>query len=220
MKKKYIPRESRNYIRKIVALALVGHDEQFMLKSEYEYLLNRANAYSVATISLPSGESLQRLASILKMPIEDLKQLNRHLKYDFVPPYSKGYDIYIPYLKLAEFKQNYTKTPMKNIYKIHTVSNGDTLSYIGQKYGVAYKVIKDFNKLKNSRLKIRQKLIIPIDRRQKKQKINTNFYYLVKRGDSLQSISKAKKISIKNIRTYNHINGTLIKIGDRLKLYE
>lgn len=218
--KKYIPRESRNYIRKIVALALVGHDEQFMLKSEYEYLLNRANAYSVATISLPSGESLQRLASILKMPIEDLKQLNRHLKYDFVPPYSKGYDIYIPYLKLAEFKQNYTKTPMKNIYKIHTVSNGDTLSYIGQKYGVAYKVIKDFNKLKNSRLKIRQKLIIPIDRRQKKQKINTNFYYLVKRGDSLQSISKAKKISIKNIRTYNHINGTLIKIGDRLKLYE
>jgi len=191
-----------------------------MLKSEYEYLLNRANAYSVATISLPSGESLQRLASILKMPIEDLKQLNRHLKYDFVPPYSKGYDIYIPYLKLAEFKQNYTKTPMKNIYKIHTVSNGDTLSYIGQKYGVAYKVIKDFNKLKNSRLKIRQKLIIPIDRRQKKQKINTNFYYLVKRGDSLQSISKAKKISIKNIRTYNHINGTLIKIGDRLKLYE
>lgn len=30
--KKYIPRESRNYIRKIVALAFVGNDERFMLK--------------------------------------------------------------------------------------------------------------------------------------------------------------------------------------------
>jgi membrane-bound lytic murein transglycosylase D len=40
-KKKYIPRESRFYIRKIVALALIGTDEQFLLSSEYGYLLNR-----------------------------------------------------------------------------------------------------------------------------------------------------------------------------------
>ncbi|MDQ7045878.1 MAG: transglycosylase SLT domain-containing protein [Sulfurimonas sp.] len=218
--KKYIPRESRNYIRKIVALALVGSDEQFMLKGEYEYLLNRANAYSVATINVPGGESLKRLASVLQMPIEDLQQLNRHLKYDFVPPYSNGYNIYIPYLKLAEFKQNYTQTQMKNIYKIHIVSSGDNLSYIGQKYGVAYKLIKDFNKLKNSKLRLKQKLIIPIDNSAKAKKISTNFYYMVKRGDSLESISRAKKVSIKNIKTYNHINGSLIKIGERLKLYE
>ena len=218
--KKYIPRESRNYIRKIVALALVGNDEQFMLKGEYEYLLNRANAYSVATIQLSSGESLKRLASILNMPINDLKRLNRHLKYDFVPPYAKNYNIYIPYLKLSEFKKNYSPAPMKNIYKIHIVSNGDNLSYIGQRYGVSYKVIMDFNKLKNSKLRLKQKLIIPIDSSKKTKKLDTNFYYMVKRGDSLESIAKAKKVSIKNIKSFNQINGSLIKIGDRLKLYE
>ena len=218
--KKYIPKESRNYIRKIVALALVGNDEQFMLKGESEYLLNRANANSIATISLPRGESLKRLSEIVSMPLEDLKRLNRHLKYDFVPPYSKQYNVYIPYLKLAVFKQNYKKDSMQNIYKVHVVSEGDNLSYIGQKYGVAYRVIKDFNNLKSSRLGLKQKLIIPIDTTKKQNKLETNFYYMVKRGDSLESISRAKKVSIKNIRTYNQINGSLIKIGDRLKLYE
>ncbi len=218
--KKYIPRESRYYIRKIVALALIGTDEQFMLKSEYEYLLNRANAYSIATIKLPRGESIRRVSKLLKMPLKDLQKLNRHLKYDFVPPYADDYDIYIPYIKLSEFKQNYFKEPIQNIYKVHIVRSGDNLSYIGKKYGVSYKVIKDFNKLRNNRLRLKQKLIIPIDNSRKIAKLNMKSYYMVKRGDSLESISKMKKVSIKNIRLYNHINGSLIKIGDRLKLYE
>jgi len=218
--KKYIPRESRYYIRKIVALALIGNDEQFMLKSEYEHLLNRANAYSIATVKLPSGESLKRVSSILNIPIKDLQRLNRHMKYDFVPPYIENYDVYIPYIKLSEFKQKYFEAPMKNIYKVHVVTSGDNLSYIGKKYGVPYRVIMDFNKLKNSKLKLKQKLIIPINSNSKTDKIDTKFYYMVKRGDSLESISKAHKISIKNIKSINHLKGSLIKIGDRLKLYE
>jgi len=219
-RKKYIPRESRFYIRKIVALALIGTDEQFLLKSEYEYLLNRANAYSIATVKLPSGESLKRVSGILNIPLKDLQNLNRHLKYDFVPPYAKKYDVYIPYIKLAEFKQNYYEAPMRNIYKVHVVKSGDNLSYIGKKYGVPYKIIMGFNKLKNSRLKLKQKLIIPIDSKKKIKRIDTSSYYLVKRGDSLESIAKSHKISIKSIKSFNHIKGSLIKIGDKLKLYE
>ena len=218
--KKYIPRESRYYIRKIVALALIGNDEQFMLKSEYEHLLNRANAYSIATVPLSSGESLKRVAKILNMPLEDLKKLNRHLKYDFVPPYAKKYDVYIPYIKLAEFKQNYFEAPIKNIYQIHIVSNGDNLSYIGQLYGVSYKMIMDFNNLKNSHLKLKQKLIIPTHNQAKMKILQKKSHYVVKRGDSLGSIALVHKVSVKNIKSYNHINGSMIKIGDKLKLYE
>jgi len=218
-KKKYIPRESRFYIRKIVALALIGTDEQFLLSSEYGYLLNRANAYPIATVKLSGGESLKRVASLIDIPLKDLQKLNRHLKYDFVPPYSKGYDIYIPYIKLSEFKQKYYSEPIKNIYRVHVVTSGDNLSYIGKKYGVSYKVIKDFNKLKSNRLKLKQKLIIPIIGKNTK-KINSRHYYMVKRGDSLESISKAFKVSIQNIKLQNHLSGSLIKIGDRLKIYE
>lgn len=220
-KKKYIPRESRYYIRKIVALALIGNDEKYLLSSEYEHLLNRADAYSISTVKVPPGESLKRVSQLINIPLKELKELNRHLKYDFVPPYSKNYDIYIPYVKLSDFKQKYHKTSMKNIYKLHLVRSGDNLSKIGKKYGVSYKVIKDFNKLRNSRLSLRQKLIIPISRTRKfrSTKAKTH-YYRVKRGDSLASISKVHHVSIQNLRFKNHIKGSLIKIGTRLKIYD
>jgi len=219
-KKKYIPRESRYYIRKIVALALIGSDEQYLLSSEYEHLLNRANAYPISAVQLPSGESLSRVASLIDIPLKELKKLNRHLKYDFVPPYEKEYDIYIPYIKLSDFKQKYYEAPMSNIYKVHVVTRGDNLSYIGKKYGVSYKVIKDFNKLKSNGLSLNQKLVIPIAKKSKSTKLNSRNYYMVKKGDSLNSISKAYKISIQNIKLQNNLRTSAIKIGDRLKIYE
>ncbi len=219
-KKKYIPRESRFYIRKIVALALMGHDEQFLLKSEYEHLLNRASAYSVSTVKLSGGESLKRVSKLVGIPLKELRRLNRHLKYDFVPPYKDGYEIHIPYIKLSEFKQKYKKGKIKNIYKVHIVKHGDNLSKIGKKYGVAYKVIMDFNRLKSTRLKLKQRLVIPIENKAYAKKIKSSYYYMVKKGDTLESISKAHKVSIRNIKLQNHLKSSLIKIGDRLKIYE
>ena len=218
--KKYIPKESRYYLRKIVALALIGSDEKYLLKSEYEYLLNRANAYSLATVHVASGESLKRIAKLVGIPLKDLKKLNRHLKYDFVPPYKNGYTLYIPYVKLAEFKQKYTPKPIQNIYKIHIVTRGDNLSYIGKKYGVSYRVIRDFNHLKTTRLQLKQKLIIPIPKKSRRTKVDTHNYYIVKKGDSLESIAKAHRISIKNLRSQNNIHGSMIRVGERLKIYE
>lgn len=219
-KKKYIPRESRLYIRKIIALALIGYDDKFLLDSEYAHILNRANAYSLSTIMLSGGESLRRVSKLINLPLKTLKKLNRHLKYDFVPPYKKDYEIYIPYIKLSEFKQNYTKDAIKNIYKVHIVKSGDNLSYIGKRYGVPYRVIMDFNNMKNSKLKLKQKIIIPIDANSKIKKINSKFYYLVKKGDTLESISKAHRVSIHNIKQQNKLKSSLIKVGERLKIYE
>lgn len=219
-RKKYIPKESRYYIRKIVALSLLGSDEKYLLKNEYEYLLNRANAYSLATVKLSGGESLKRVANIMGLPLKDLKKLNRHLKYDFVPPYKGKYDVYIPYIKLAEFKRKYDAKPIRNIYKVHIVTRGDNLSYIGKKYGVSYRIIKDFNHLSSTRLRLKQRLVIPIPKRSSHKKIDTRYYYIVKKGDSLESIAKAHKISLHNLRSQNSIHGSLIKIGERLKIYE
>lgn len=219
-KKKYIPKESRRYIRKIIALALLGNDDRFLLNSEYSHLLNRANAYSMSTITLASGESLRRFAKIIDTPLKTLKKLNRHLKYDFVPPYKNGYQVYIPYVKLAEFKQHYKEGNIKKIYKIHVVSNGDNLSYIGRKYRVPYKIIMDFNKLKHTGLKLKQKLIIPITTKVKPRKVDHRYYYKVKKGDTLESISRAHKVTVKNIQYHNRLRGTKIKIGERLRIYE
>ncbi len=214
-RKKYLPAESRTYIRKIIALALIGYDESYMIENECDYLLNRGTAYSLSTIEVPAGESLERVASIISMPLNDLRKLNRHLKYDFVPPYGEQYSIYIPYIKLSEFKMKYAPAKLQTTYLVHTVTSGDNLSYLGKKYGISYKRIKDFNRLKTSRLSLKQKLIIPIS----KPSVDSNVHYTVKSGDTLDSISKHFKVSISDLKKRNSLHSDIIKTGDKLSVY-
>lgn len=116
--KKYLPAESRKYIRKIVAMVLIGHNEKLFLNTKYEHLLNIASTYSVSTVTLPGSETLQRLSRIIDIPLNELRNLNRHLKYDIVPPYMKRYEVYIPYKKLSVFKQKYfaKRTSKREVY--------------------------------------------------------------------------------------------------------
>ena len=166
-KKKYIPRETRNYIRRVVSYAFLGSDEKLVHASKQKHLLKMAHFQSITAIKLPAGETLSRVAKIINMPFKSLKKLNRHLKYNFTPPYVDSYEVYIPNDKLAIFKKNYFKKAIQKIYQVHIVIEGDNLSQIGKKYGIPYRVIMDFNKLKNTNLKLRQKLIIPIDKYKK-----------------------------------------------------
>ena len=211
-RKKYLPKESRHYIRKIVALSLMSQDEDFMLKTEFDYLMNRGNAYSLATIKLPSGERLSRVAKILHMKLSELKKLNRHLKYDFIPPNKKGYDVYIPYIKLSAFKEDYKPKKLNQIYLVHLVKRGESLASIGRKYHIPYRVIKDFNGLRRNFLSLKQKLIIPID---KKSGYAYNSY-IVRKGDTLGSISRKFRLGLKRLRTLNSLTSNNIHIGDRL----
>ncbi|MDD5372239.1 MAG: transglycosylase SLT domain-containing protein [Sulfurimonas sp.] len=214
----YIPKESRLYIRRIVALAMMGNDEHFLLESEYEYLLNRANAYSISTVKVPGGESLSRVSKLIGIPLEELQKLNRHLKFDFTPSNVNSYNIYIPYIKLSEFKQKYFEEKTKNIYKIHVAKKSDTVFKIAKAYGVPFKTIMDFNNLKSDKVNFEQRVVIPMNSKTNVEKTNNHFYYSVKKGDTLESISKTYKISIENIKIQNKLKGKLVKEGERLKL--
>lgn len=218
--KKYLPRESRIYVRRIVELALMGNDEQFLLNNKYEYLLNRANAYSTSTVKLPAGESLFRVSELTGIPIEEIRKLNRHLKYDFIPPYEDGYSIHIPYIKLSEFNEKYFEDDIENRYKIHIVKGKENLLKISKMYNISQNIIIDFNKLKESKVQKHQRLIIPIDNNLGEAQINSNFYYLVKNGDTLKSISKENQISVKVLKLHNTFKNDLVTVGERIRLYE
>lgn len=214
-KKRYLPYESRHYIRKIVALTILGSDESFLINQEYAYLLNRADAYSIAPVTIAGGERLSRVAQMLEIPTETLRKLNRHLNYDFVPPEDEGYTIYIPYVKLSEFKQRYRPEKLRNIYRVHRVKKGESLASIGKKYHVGYKIIQDFNRLKGSMLQINQKLVIPVGAEPAAKRKQ---YYTVRPGDSLAKIAKTFNISIAQLKALNHLTSDTIHVGDRLGL--
>lgn len=214
--KRYLPKETRLYIRKILALALIGNDENYLITHEYDFLLNRASAFSIAPVEIAGGERLSRVAKILQLPLKELERYNRHLNYDFVPPEEEGYTIYIPYAKLADFKRDYKREPLRNFYMVHTVQKGETLAKIGRHYKIDYQKIVDFNRLSGTVLALGQRLIIPVDR----PAVDRESKYIVQAGDTLASIAKNFDLTIAKLKSMNNLRDSLIRIGDRLHVYD
>jgi membrane-bound lytic murein transglycosylase D len=223
IRREYLPRESRNYIRKILTFALMGSSDTYMMKKEFDYLFNRGQNYSLAKVKVARGDTLSRISKLIKINLKELRTLNSHLKYDFMPPYSPNYEIYIPYIKLSSFNKNYTK-PDNSYYVFHKVKRGDNLSKIAEKYHISYRIIKDFNRLRNNLLSINQKLVIPIGKKYKrhykyrsKKKVRI-IRYRVRNGDNLYNISRRYGVSVKKIKKINHLRKDMLRTKQILKI--
>ncbi len=227
-KRKYLPKESRIYIRKILALALLeGSDEMF--NSKQSYIFNTGNNFSLATVKIGGGESLENIAKDIDMDIKDLKILNAHLVYGVTPPDNNRYEIYIPYFKLPVFKANYKRRKIFQGEFEYIVQKGDSLYQIGTKYNCDYESIKKVNGLKNNKLYIGQKLRIPIlynnnQNKRKDEPVLSNIpkdadykkVYRVQRGDTLYSIAKLFKTNIEHLMKTNGLETPNIYIGDNI----
>ena len=216
IRRQYVPQESRDYLRKIVAYATMANSVGYMVDEESNYLLNHATTMPITSVRIKGGVHLSYISNAIQMDLSELKSINGHLKYALTPTYSKEYNIYIPYDKLALFKENYDPTKVKNRYVIHRVTSGDNLGYIGKRYGINYKIIKSYNNLKSNMLSLNQKLIIPILKDSEVAVYKTKSY-IVKSGDTVSSISRKYRTSIGQIVKDNNLSsGGRIKIGDRL----
>jgi len=160
--RQYLPKETRIYIRKIVAMSFLLNSNDFV-QYQNHYLLNRGSMSNLVKVNVPSGTSLLDIAKLLNIDYKILRKNNMHLRYSFTPP-QKGSYLYIPYNKLAMFRLNFKKTKMarKIIYR---VKKGDTLSSIAHKYKMGYKTLKSYNHLKSDFLSLKQKLVIPLKNR-------------------------------------------------------
>ncbi|MCK5294115.1 MAG: transglycosylase SLT domain-containing protein [Arcobacteraceae bacterium] len=210
IKRQYIPKESRDYIKKIISLAMMNNSE-YLMKDENNHLLNRGISSPIATVQVKGGMLLKNIADVIGVSKKELKYLNPHIKRNIIPPEEKKYDIYIPYSQLARFNAN-IKDIKPNIFEYYIVKSGDSLSKIANIYGVKYKLIKKFNQLKSNLLSINQHLIIPIDPDIYKRPKN----YIIKKGDTLIQISKSFKVPLKRIMKDNNIKTSMINIGDNI----
>lgn len=207
--KKYIPRESRIYIRKIMMMEHLSNSTDFILGHDADYLMNRGTTYTFAKVTVKGGTTLSNVADSVGMSYKELKSYNPHLRYGFVPPKKGTYDIYLPYGKHTIFEQNFDPNKDNGRFYVHSIKRGDSLYSIGKKYGVSYKIIKDFNNLKSNTLRINKKLVIPVLKPKTRQ-------YTIKSGDTIGNISRKFNVTINSIMKINNKKNSQIIIGERL----
>ena len=109
----FIKKETRNYIQKILLMAMIGENYLFTDNDKIGHMLFSLPNDKIIPVHVRSGESLSRLASILNMNKYYLEKINAHLKNGRVPNIH-GYRINIPKSRVSMFNARYAVNMRQN----------------------------------------------------------------------------------------------------------
>jgi membrane-bound lytic murein transglycosylase D len=112
--------------------------------------------------------------------------------------------------------------------RLHTVTNGESLSKIAEKNHVSVKQLEEWNDLDGSRIEKGQKLVVssegkasgetPKLKANKNPKEETASIHKVKEGESLWTIAKSYGVLVADIMNWNNLKSDKVKIGQKIKI--
>lgn len=166
-----LPRDTREYVPLMFAMALVGKEPQ-------KYGLDRVERWlplPTDTVEVPGGTDLGRVASAVRVSEEDLQVLNPHLIRGMTPPSDRRFPVRIPDGRIELFAANFAGStaaadeprpaaaPVRAAAdEQHRVRRGESLWTIARRHGVDVNVLRRANGLKSrSILRPGQVLRIP-----------------------------------------------------------
>ncbi len=158
---KYLPKETRDYIRKILLAAMIGEDE-FLDYDE----IKTSKSGSLMQVDVESGTKLTDIAKLLGLKTSALLALNKQYKNGVIPKKKHLYKIMIPEELMMLFYMKYEikeeKPAVKPYFISHYVVLGDTLETLAVKYDTSPEEIKIANKLEDEALTLDTLLLIPV----------------------------------------------------------
>ena len=161
---KYLPLETREYIKKILLIAMIGEGE--MLDFEPRSSMESNNIVQVEVLG---GTKLNQLAKLIGMKTPALQNLNKQFKKGLIPKEKKLYKIMIPEDKMVNFYMQYEFPEEKKMIKPHLLSHyvklGETPQSIAKQYHTTSEEIKIVNRLNDDMLELDKLLLIPVSQK-------------------------------------------------------
>jgi membrane-bound lytic murein transglycosylase D len=158
----YLPKETIEYIQKIVLIAMMGENEimDFSVSDEDTDLIQ---------VEVNGGTKLSDLARILEIPSKKLISLNPAYKKGVVPDESARYPLLIPEAQMVRFYMRYEQEKEKPVtlkpYLVsHKVALGETLDQIARSYGSTVEEITLANQLRDAFLEVNTTLLVPVSK--------------------------------------------------------
>jgi membrane-bound lytic murein transglycosylase D len=222
-----IRRETRNYVPKLIAATMIAKNPELYGFEDVE----RVPALEFDVVEVPDATSFDVLAEAAGTTEDEIRRLNPQYPRRVTPP-DVGAEVRIPKGRSATFVTAYAEVPPSErvTWLEHVVTRGQTLSHIGERYGVSVTAIRATNNNVNpKRLQIGQKLIIPRSGKAQTRLASSapapapatlaadgSKTVTVRRGDSLWTIARAHGVSTGELMTLNNLSSSVIHPGDRL----
>lgn len=239
----FLPRETRGYVPAFIAVNYVmNYPEEHNICPLDPGIIKDG----IDTVTVHQPLHFEQLNEMLGIPMGDLKFFNPQYKQQIIPASEKKpYILNIPeqyvesYIKnekeLYEFKtkrginKEKLQEEMKKISdrSVHIVKSGESLGSIAKKYHVSVSQLQRWNNLKGTTIYPKQKLIVyasgapmaqagnatPVERS------TTSKIHVVKSGETLGKIAAKYKCTVTDLKKWNNLSGTNIKVGQKLKVY-
>ncbi len=119
----------------------------------------------------------------------------------------------------TEATKTETPAPPKETRITYKVKRGDTLSEIADGHNVSMAKVRGWNGLSGSKIKVGQAINIYTDGRSAPAAPSGPATYRVRRGDTLSGIAQKHDVTVSQLRQWNNIRGSNIKVDQRLSIY-
>ncbi len=222
-----LPSETARYVPRFLAtLHIIQNLEKYGFDKT---ILNTPPDFEMVKIS--KQVKLRDIARLIKSTEKVLSQLNPELRHKIVP--GEEYQLRVPVNTsttiISGIKALKIAAPPQRAYVYHRVKSGEALSTIARKYRTSTKAIARANGISKRNFIVAGKLLkipkrgyttayVTSSKSRKSKKDLTSTRHKVRSGDSLWIIARKYDTTVSKIKSLNNLNGTNLRIGQRLKL--
>ena len=230
-----LPKETENYVPKLLALIDI-------LRNHKKYnveLPHIPNKKVLSYVDIGSQIDLAYAAELAKLSVAEIQLLNPAFNHWATSP-GGPHKLLVPTVSAEQFSEKLAKADKdKRIqWDRYTVKSGDSLSVIAQRNETTTSVLKQINDLNGSFIKIGQPLLIPIASKSQQQYLYSQarrferqeskygvgkkkVVYKVVEGDTLWDISRAYKVTSKQIARWNGFQTKkTLRLGQKLTIWK
>jgi len=226
----YLKRETKEYVPKLLAAAIIAKDPARYGFSDIAYL----PAIEFETVKIPSRTDLELVAKLCGTTYETIRELNPDLRHWCTPPNYPDYELKLPKGTKQQFEFEFAKVPEdkryteKVLYTNYQARKKDSLKTVARRFGTSPEALSELNGISKKTRIAGRTLVVPVKqtvdfsheghaRQASVKKGSFAKYYTVKKGDTLDALAKRFNVSARLISTWNNLkNKVALKPGRRI----
>ncbi|MCR5714150.1 MAG: LysM peptidoglycan-binding domain-containing protein [Bacteroidales bacterium] len=242
----YLPKETRGYVPAYIAAtyAMTYYEAHHItpthvdmpVASDTIMIRRNLNLHQVSEVLQIPYEELRTLNSVYRRDVipGDEKPYPLKLPTQYVGTFIDLQDSIFNYMADVYLKESLFKATAPSSSastatvavnaagrQVYTVRRGDTLSAIARRFGITVDRLRQWNGISGSRINVGQRLVVSAAASSSSSASSSTSSgggktYTVKQGDTLSRIAQQFHVTVTQLRSWNNLSGSVIKVGQKL----